>query len=444
MTGTTTQAGSYRVENVPIPAGEAGILAPVTATITIKGVPYSGQNTADILRGAATTNNVQIVVSPTATQGAIAGTVRDANGVALSGASVYASFAFATPPTAGQATFSNFAAFLAITAADGSYRLPALPPGARYKVVAQYPGKTNSSVTGLTVNNSQTTSRSFNLATPATSPALSPPNTFTGFSLTLPATATRAALSSRTASGIEAVRQQVLKMNRLDNKRLAVAGKTFVKATRTRAAGDSLIENVLTWDYEDISNLYGYRILRSVNSENSFVTYATVQDPLAERFSDTDSNLAAGIRVYYNLVRLETVGFPASGIEGPVDAAVTIVTIPLSPIGTTTPAEGATTSATPTFTWLKGSRAALYNVLIYDAFPAYQSDSAANATPVLAKLNLNSSAATGSTLSLTYPTSAEGAAPALTAGHTYYYVIVASDLANAAFAFSPIGSFIVQ
>ncbi len=445
LTATTSQFGTYRLEGVTIPAGDTSLLVDVKAQKTIYGRAWSGQNAADVLIGNATTNNVQIVLSPTALQGAVAGTVRDTNGTPLSGASVYASQAVSagTDPT-----FTNLSAFLEVTATDGSYRFPALPPGTRYKLVAQYPGRANAIVNGVTVSTAQTTPQNFTLTRPPTSPELPAPDAFSVISLTAPAEPTRAAgvtpLGAR--GGTNALLHEILKAKGLLKKQEGQTGRVFTRLSRTRAASNTLIENILSWQYREYSTLYGYRILRSVSNDTSFYTYATVQDPLAERFTDTASDLTAGTSYYYNLVRLDTVNYPQDGTEGALDVNNTLVTVPLGRATLTAPLDGATVSAVPTFGINAIGRAATYKVLVYNTFPDLQSDTDVDGVSPIWTGTKNVTTNTG-VISLPYGQTNETnppAVPTLQRGQRYYYAIIASDDVNSAFSVSPIYSFIIQ
>ena len=450
LSATTTQFGTYRIDGVTVPSGETSVIVDINASKTINGVAWSGQNSADVQRGNATTNNIQLFISPTGQQGAITGTVRNSDGNLLSGASVYLSqvVSAGTDPA-----FTNLSASLQVTANDGTYRFPTLPPGSRYKLVAQYPGRTNSAVNAVTVRTAQTTTQSFILSRPSSSAILPSPDAFQIISLTFPAEATRAANSGASSSstqqnrGSEALRHWILQQKGLLKKNTGNESKVFIRTvSRSRAAADLLIENVLSWQYREYNNLYGYRILRSVAVDNNFFNYATVQDPLAERFTDTASDLEVGVRYYYNLVRLDTVNFPANGTEGELTADNTLVTIPLGKLNLVAPAEGATTTSVPTFSWNAVGRGFTYQVLVYDVFPDLQSDTDIDGVRPISKGQRNAGANTG-VLSLNYGQT-DGTAgttpPALVSGRRYYYAVIAQDEFGSAYSVSPIHSFIVQ
>ena len=438
LTVTSSQAGSYRLDNIVVPAGQTSTIVTVSATRTINGIAWSGQNTADVLRDNPTANNLQVVISPTSTQGAIFGIVKDNSGNPLNGASVYVS---QTVTSGTKPAFTNLSSLLDITASDGSYRFPALPPGTRYTVVAQYPGRTNATVSNVSVSTAQTTTQNFTLTTPTTLPTLPAPDGFSVISFTVPADATRAASESPKASaGIETLRQRILTRLGLQKKASADASKVITRAvSRTRAASDTLIENYLQWQYRPYDTLYGYQILRSAVDDISFTAFAVLQDPLAERFTDTAADLVAGTSYYYNLVRLNT-----NKTEGPVDNGNTLVTIPLARTTLVAPVDGSTTTNPfPTFQWNAVGRVALYEVLVYNKFPDYQSDTA-GVNPIWTG-TLTPTNNTG-ILSLDYGQNQNAAVepPPLVSGQRYYFAVIGSDDVGSAFTFSAIHSFVKQ
>ncbi|MCX6381326.1 MAG: carboxypeptidase-like regulatory domain-containing protein [Armatimonadetes bacterium] len=435
LTAQTTQFGNYRLPNVEIPSEQVSQTYVITASGLVNGVKWTGSNVIEVFAGVAISNNMHIVVSDPFVQGEIRGRVTNLSGTPLSGASVYASIALPTDPAhpTDPIVFSTLTAFLGITDSAGNYSIPEIPQSSRYVVVASYPGKLNGQKSDVIVSAGGATPVNFSLSGPGGSSTVPVPNGLYGISLTYPTTATRAL-----GANVNAIlRQRVLKQKGWTNRHVAIKGNLANGSITRDAPSGTNIENIVTWDYEPLNNLYGYVVLRSINISTNFKPYAVLQDPLADRFSDADSVITPDITYYYSIARLDTINYPTGGAEG--DPVIPpIVVRPLNKITLSTPANNSSIS-NPVFGWSSVSRATLYQVLVYDRFPTLQSDiDLTNGAQPIWPADPNNP---GSSLITDGRTSQSYQGPALIPGHQYYWVVLASDNVGSAFTISPLYTF---
>ena len=410
-------------------AGVVSDAKEIRATRVFGSATWTGSNLVEIFPNEDAPN-VQIVLSDPATQGAITGVVRDTNGQTLGGARVHASLTIAgTNPT----RFDNPGAYLDITLTNGTYTLPNLPPGTTYILTASYPGRSNITLNNVAVTAGGTTTQDLTLNTASGAPS-DLPNiaNLEGTAITTPTVLTRAAGGLNQSDGLEAVKQWVLAKKRLKSHHAADTGRVVTRKIVTRATpSGSNIDVVLLWDYATYSNLYGYLILRSPVTDTNYTNIAVATDPLADRFSDGDPALTPGTLYYYSVERLDTVNYAVNGIEPtPATLPEEISVRPLGPISLTSPGQNAVTSA-PNFSWTTTGNATIYQVLLYNQFPALQSSTdTVNGTQPVWQKTLN-----GTVGSTAYD------GPALVSGTTYYWTVLASDSTNADISISPLRSF---
>lgn len=439
QTAASTQYGAYIIPNVVVPSGQTSLVGNVVATATVKGVAYSGQNQVEVLSSEPITHDVQIVLSPTNTQGSIIGVVTDSSGNRLAGARVFANvgpFSPASVPAGTQQFFNNLASFNTTTRSDGGFTLPSLPPGGPYTITASLAGRVNQTLNNITVLASSSTSVTLTLTTATVASSVATPEGLSAQTITAPLSPTRAAGTGTNVGFMNVVRQLVMQKRGLLGHRSAAAARIALHRSVTRdAPSDSLIETDLFWDYQNLNtqtldNIFGYDIVRATTiSPANFVSIATVRDPLADRFADNDPSLTPDHFYYYSIARLDTINFPANsgGISSPVQPPVTVE--PLNALSLVSPTSGSTTSSTPTFRWNAVNRAALYKVLVYDQFPTLQADNDPNGVRAL--------------MNADFPGTSGGyVGPALVSGHTYYWAVVAQDDVQSAFSVSPLQTFI--
>lgn len=433
-TTTSSPFGAFTIPDVTVPAGQSSLITTAEAHATIGGVDWSGQNTVEVLSSSRNTSNVQIVLSNTAQQGVIAGVVQDSNGRPLAFARVFAS----APDPAGGAFFTNLGSFVAITNRNGEYTLPRLPPLNGYTVSASFAGQINK-VAKVAVTAGQSTSVSFRLDPPRGNSTVPVVTGFSAIALTLPNSGGRGA--SGGAAGIAALKHLVYERSGLLRHRLPDPTRIQLRRPVTRNSPQgSIVETDLFWDYASLDNLLGYDILRSDNVDGKYRSIALMRDALADRFSDVDDLLTVDLTYYYSVARLDTINFPVNGSEGPPKDPPVVVR-PLAPLALSTPTNGSDVAGAPAFSWSAVNRAAKYQVLLYDRFPNYQSDTDPNGVRPVWPPNQNSGnpgliQAPG--LSIRYT------GPALQAGRTYYWAVLAADDVNSAYSISPIQSFVAR
>lgn len=444
VTATTTQFGVFQLPDVTIPAGRVSDLFTVTATRrlgpTEAQVDWTGQNVVEAFSGESGLQNLSIVISNPAEQGSISGIVRDAAGNTLVNARVFAAQALPPDPmNPGQTVFASLTPFQTLTDNTGRYTLPQLPAGTRYVVTASFPGRINQTFSDQIVQANRTTTRNFSLPLPGGGSNVPVVSGFQVRSITMPTEVSRATGTPQNA--VAAIRHYLLKRLKADKHRVGAAERVLVASDRTRVTpAGSIIENVLLWDYTLLNNLYGYVILRSINIDTDFRAVAVLYDPLADRFSDSSRTLTPDLLYYYSVARLDTINYPANGTEG--DPGFVAVVRPLAPLTLNAPANGANTNLIPQFQWTAVNRADKYQILVYDRFPALQSetDAQAGAAPIWPADpdNPGASLVTGGRTSQNY------AGPPLIAGRTYWWTVIASDPVNSSFTISPLRSFTVQ
>lgn len=435
QTATTTQFGTFTIPDVEISSGQTSRVADITASAVINGRNWSGGNTVEVLAGEPITNNIHVVVSPENTQGGIRGTVRDDQGRPLQGARVFAGI----PNPAEPRDFQTLSSITAYTDSTGSYSIPQLPAN-NYIVTASFAGRVNQTLQNLTVTPGSDINASFTLATglAGSTPIVA---NFSALSITTPVSPTRAAANTHFTSGMEALRQWIRVKHVKRVHRAADPNKVIARKSINRASPPgSLIESDLFWDYTQLDNLFGYIILRSDNIDTNFQTIALVRDPLAERFADIDAALTPDLLYYYAVSRLDTVSFPANGDEGIASDVVSVQ--PLNALSLLAPNPGATTIARPIFSWNAVNRAVLYQILVYDRFPNYQSNTSADGVAPIWPSDQNNP---GTSLIDTRGgarNSQQYDGPALVSGRTYFWAVLASDDVGSAYTISPLQSFI--
>lgn len=443
QSASSTQFGSYIIPNISVPSGQTSLVGNVTATATIKGVAYSGQNQVEVLSTDSVTRNAQIVLSPTATQGSIIGVVLDASSNRVAGARVFANVGpFTVSGGTGQ-FYNNLSSFNTTSGTDGTFTLPAIPPGTQYTVTASQAGKLNATVTNVTVASASSTSITLTLGTATGSSTVPTPTGLFAQTITAPLNPTRAAGSAGTTDGfLNVIRHILLEKRGLLAKRSAIAQKVQMKRSVTRSTpGNSLIEADLFWDIVDQPNVLGYDIIRTSStsqtlpSDPGFQSIALVRDPQADRFADNDSTLTPDIFYFYSVATLDTINFPNNVIDptsgiGESLAATPVTVEPLNVLTLISPASGSTASSSaPAFRWNSVNRASLYKVLVYDQFPTLQSDTDPNGVAPVWSADFNTTTATY-------------AGPALVSGHTYYWAVLGQDSVASAFTVSPLQTFV--
>lgn len=446
QSAVSSQFGTYVIPDVVVPAGSNSILGTVTASATIAGRSWSGQNMVEVLTNEADTSDQHIILSPVNEQNAISGFVRDSSGRALKGARVFASLGL-TSTAAGAKFFQNLKSIGTTTDNTGFYRLTNLPARSDYAVAASFVNYLNQTLNNVNVALPPVaeTIVSFTLnqssGSSLTIPAVS------GFdvqSITGPSSPTRSAGS---ATGYAALRQYILSKSKFLKHR---DSKSVTRKTVTRSTpSGSLIEADMFWDYDPtLTNVYGYDIDQATNitqGSANFISVATLRDPLADRFSDLDLGLTPDSKYYYSVSRLDTINFPAggSGTTAISPASPIVAVLPLQPISQVSPASGAGVNSNNfSFSWTAVRGATSYQVLVFSRFPDLQSSTDTQNGVQTIWSDATNTAPAAST-SLRYQ------GPVLVSGRTYYWAVLAqatsTDVAiGNAFSVSAIQQFVAQ
>ena len=437
---TSSQEGAFAFSAVSVPANVNSAIDTVTASKTISGRPWTGQNVVEILNTDTNTPNVNITMSDVSTQSAISGQVTDSNGNPLSGARVFAAPGPVNNSSGSGQYFTNLSSFSAYTDQNGNYNLPALPtltasglPSSQqsYTVTASFAGYINKSVSGVGLTPGNTAPINFPL-TISSSPALPAVSDFSVITFTIPTTSTRAVDNHQYQQAYKNIQNYVIGKLHLSGHRSVELSKTTLhyRGSRSAPAG-SFVESDLFWDYLPAYNLLGFDILRSDGDNTHFFTEALLRDPLGDRFADQDPALTPGSIYFYSVAPLDTINFPANGTEGPTVTPMQVS--PLPPLTLVSPSSGQMVGSQPTLTWTPISSAGEYTVLIYNQFPDYQSDTN-GVIPVISQ-NLGSASFTPS---------------APLASGAYYWSILAqyippssSPTVGYSYSVSQIGSFVV-
>lgn len=433
---TTSQFGAYVIPNVVVPIGQTSVVTKIQATATVNGQPWSGQNTVEIIRGNALTDNTHLSLSQTSTQGGISGQLTDSSThLPIASARVFIADG---PYTGGTApnTFQYFtvsSSYTAYTDSNGNYSIQGLPPFGNYTVTASFIGYINQTASNVNVAAKATTSGvNFALSASNSSQALPTVTGMAASAITLPLIPTRAAYDPRQARGIQAIKLNLLqRLGYLKHSSTDLTRATVKTSTTRGTPPGTLIESIIVWDYTQVNNALGFDILRSTSAINAFGSIALLRDPLGDRFADDDPLLTPDTTYYYSVAMVDTINFPKDGSEG--NAAVPAVAVePLAPLSLASPLPGANVSGTPTFSWTAVNRGATYTVMVFSQFPNYQSDTDPNAVQPIwtASTSGTSQAFTGAT--------------ALVHGQTYYWAVLCQDSVAADFSISPIQQFVQQ
>jgi len=391
---TSLSNGTFRLTGI-----SAGVQR-VHADITIRGRAWSGETLVDVV-GREHNRSVNVVVSETAVQGSIGGTVIDAGGFPIPGAKVFVG--------------GPWGSILAITDAFGVYEALRVPAGYRYTVTCSVPGFLNETRTDILVTSGMMTAVSFALQPASSQGAMPGPSDLSAQAWTVAASVSRAA-DGRPRGVYEWLKRQYRLRKGLPEGPVASAVQRL-GGGRVTPAG-SVVEIDLFWTYASYNDLFGY-VVRRGTSPSGLADTALLRDPLARVFFDVDSALTPDRTYYYTVHRVDTVDFPARGTVGP--ASDTASAQPLQPIVAESPSQGASVSGDPLLVWSRVPGAADYQVYVWDRFPDLQSDTDPDgAVPIWGPGDAGSLVAVPAT-------EVRYAGPALTPGRTYYWLVVAAD-----------------
>ncbi|HWA82331.1 MAG TPA: carboxypeptidase-like regulatory domain-containing protein, partial [Fimbriimonadaceae bacterium] len=383
----SNSAGSYRLVDA---SGDVRI---IKASVSQDGVNYFGENTVQIFNGE-TSKSVNITVAPSSQLATLTGTVTDRNGDLVQNAHVFAA------ATNGSGTVTVFSSSYVLTDSDGNFTMPTLLGGQSYTVVASAVGYDSDPDT-VTIPAGQSQNLLFTLKN-ATDPLLPAPTNLFGQAWTTPHESTTRVQGQRAA--LEAVK------NMIDPRR------SSHRQTRDTSNGN-FVEIDLEWDAMSDPSLIGFEIYRAPGNVgyNSLQGIDFYRDPLATLYEDMDASFQENQTYSYAITAFNTNAGDTNNSESDFSNEVVVTTLGdlfLDPV----------TTGPLTFHWEAASGAQSYQVYVFDRIPSVGITSIWNANTTSTQLAYGG--------------------PALTSGHTYYYVVLGQTNDGTGKTLSLIDSFV--
>jgi len=382
-TTTSNSDGLYVLQTVP----EEDVL--IRASVTRNSINYVGSNVARVYADerAKSTNIVVVRESLTAS---VKAHVTDNQGNPLEGARVFAMIQ----------TGSVYSSSMALTDRNGDARIRNLMSGEDYTLIASGRGY-QSDTDNVNLYAGESYDIVFTLGN-ATNVSLPAP---TGLEATAWTSPNEISRSPQNQQAIEAFK------NMIDPRR----AKSKVR-TRDSYYGN-WVEVDLYWNTVSSNKLLGYGIYRAQGASAATTSIDYLRDPLAEYYSDLDSQLVDLQTYSYQVTALNTLyGYDGySGTESDKSDRVTVET--LSDLDLL-----AVSQSPLTFNWYDGSGATSFKVYLFSQYPSFGVD-----------WTWSSSDVSG--------TSATYDGPALTSGKRYYYIVLGSKGSNSR-TVSVVGEFV--
>lgn len=426
-------SGAYRLDDIE------NDWTTIRASATVNGETWVGSTAAYILWNEPTMN-INIVLAPSRDTCEIDGVVRDDTGHKVDGARVLITTRILSPQNETSSYDGPYGSIVAITDTDGSYLLEDVPTGLSATISASKVGFSNDEIEIDSTSGDQI---DFSLDESDLVYGPDSPILETIESYTMPDSITRSDLGAFRA--VRAFRSPRFKK--------AIAAKTSRKQAIMKATpAGSLIEIDLYWnalDLNDSHDMAGYGIYRATSSDEDMLRAIDfVRDPYANFYGDMGSEITPDQTYYYAITSVDVEFLDPWNDFDPASESGrsnTLFIAPLDQLQADSPAQGASGVDDPTFSWTRLTGATSYTVYIYDEFPALPLDPSYDygADPIVddgvfpiwpRQASPNESTVGGSTTSLDY------SGPALISGHTYYWLILASD-GNGAYSYSQLRHF---
>lgn len=458
--------GTYRVGVNDAASGPHN----VEATAVIDGVTWNGSLAVNVY-SSGPAQNMNIVIGRWNSLGGIRGRVTDASGRAIPDARV---FAIARFPGTQAATDASVISKAAVSDQAGNYDIQDMPVSVTvggspqsisYDISASSVGATGQSTgfknstthnVGLTANSSVTANFTLEVATNIV-PSVPPGWTASGALAAMSYTVANSIVSRADQSAYDAVKASI-----------SPRSSKFIAARRRtvgRSAPDgSLIENDISWQYTWTNyfgstipvNLAGFSIYRATSrpaaqKQSDLLDFS--RDPSLVTYADPSDVLTPGVTYYYAVSAVSTSYLDASDQFNPAaesalcyGASVT----PLSKLAVLSPASGASQNGSPTFSWQPLSGAGSYRVYIYQDYPIFDAlftpQGDPNRPDHLPAWEMSEDVRASS---VTYSANTfVDRSFSLVPGHTYYWVVIASDASNfvdgSAYAISELRYFTVR
>jgi hypothetical protein len=281
--------------------------------------------------------------------GTISGTVRDTFGRGISNAYVYVDMI-------------TVVYFAPVSEDDGSYSFVDIPETGEdesYYVVASAPGFANGA-TEITLSGGQhrsvdLTLEEFGEARP------SAPLINWAQALTYPASNATILDSSLGVRALVASRQKDPEIRRGILERLRRRHEVGIRAF---PPSGYMIENDVAWETNAELDLAGYRVRRSEQQSRAYSTVSIIWDPNASFLADISPDLGPRTTFYYDILAFNLSGEESSPSEWRTAR-------PLQALEITRPVPGSTASSPPTFAWEPVAEAQVYEILVFDRRPDY-------------------------------------------------------------------------
>ncbi|MEN6372658.1 MAG: carboxypeptidase-like regulatory domain-containing protein [Armatimonadota bacterium] len=448
--------GTYKVTGLSY--GEVN----VEASAVIDGKKWTGTRAVDVYADGPT-QNMNIVIGPWDELGDVKGAVTDVDNDPLPNARV---IAVARYPQDRAVDEASVISKVAVTDRYGRYVIDNLPASITvggkkeelvYDVIASFAGKSGQpggfeNVTKTaTVGADMVTTLNFKLEasdviTPPTPAGWTSEGAIYVISYTLPTSIT----SRAEVSAYDAIKSCIS-----EKSRKAVAFKN--KIARRSPPSGTLIENDVIWysiwngqyGIDVPSNLAGFSIYRSQTSNievSDHYLLDFIRDPSIVTYTDTSSSLTAGNTYWYGVTSVSTSYLDAYNnfnSDAESDMSYPASVTPLGKLTVQLPPDNAkVNTGSPTFKWVPLNRARSYKVFVYEGYPildALFTPQGDTERPDHLPAWGESDVVTGSTVTFSDPDFS------LVAGHTYYWVVMASDSSDFdqgdAFAISELRSF---
>lgn len=413
LSRVTTAQGTFVFENL-----QKGYYDLVATKVLEDGTRLEGRREnvyVDAENGRMMTADIAMARSDE--MGAISGYVRDEFGRGISNAYVYVDMIRAIY-------------FAPVDEGDGSYGFVQIPESAEdepYYIVASAPGYENAA-TEISLSAGQHLGVDLTLRETETREVPAAPLVDWSQALTYPV-------------GDDTILSSTLAVRRLIAERQD-AGEARVRLLdrlrRRDAAGirafppeGFVIENDIAWDTNDEVDLAGYRVRRSLQESRGFETVSIIWDPNAGFMADISPDLGPRTTFYYDLL-----AFNLSGDES--DPSDWLSARPLEALRLVAPYPGETLGFPVAFAWERVPEAQVYEVLVFDRRPDYDTFSQTG-------LVWDNGAIPANQTSITYGSGGE-VFEALQSGRAYYVAMIAGDGATIndsdALSFSSVVEFI--
>jgi type 1 fimbria pilin len=433
ITGATVRIGTIETESLAsgvyrlngVPSGWQTI----RATAVIEDVTWVGSQAAEVLKNEPTFN-VNIVLAPAGETTQIGGVVRDDLGHRVSGARVLLTTRILYPGEGTSSQDGPYSAIVAVTDSQGRYLMEDVPVGLSATIAASKVGFRNNEVEITTTDAGMI--QDFDLQQSDLANGPEPPLLVAIESYTQPDGLLR-------STDVDAYR--AIKAFTSSRYRKAVSNKKTV-LTRSAPSG-SLIEVDLYWnalDLNDSRDIAGYGIYRTTSPGIEAKAIDFVRDPYASFYGDTGAEITPYQNYLYAVSTVDVEFLDVNNNPDPNAESLKSDFLQITPLGqlqVSYPFQGASVTGDPTFQWsFLTTDVDSFTVYLYDRFPTLPLDPSYDygSDPILTwgampvwprQSSPNESTVDGNANSIVYN------GPSLSAGHTYYWVVLASKVYEA-------------